>query len=208
MIKRKRLSSYGGIVCSEGRDDARRQWCRRPVADVAYGLWTLDVAGIQANATTDAMIQYLCKSQAEDGGWDFQSHRSTGCFITNDDDRYRRLWPAGLCEVSSESVKVQTAIERAARFADQHSLDGSHEELIGGLWLDHMLQQRQLEPQRNQRGSESRRKRRRKRRRKETAKETALESRSTEDVHRWLGDRAACRGFVESSAGGRWLVAD
>lgn len=41
----------------------------------AYGLWTMDLARAQRNETIDAMLEYLLKTQAEDGAWDFQSLR-------------------------------------------------------------------------------------------------------------------------------------
>ncbi len=108
---------------------------------VAYGLWTFDVGGVPANITTDAMVQYLLKSQAEDGAWDFQSHRPPAASS--------RLMTTAIAvyglrtygEIGSQAAEVKSAFTRATQFAEQHQLDGSHEELIGAMWLDHLLQQ-------------------------------------------------------------------
>ena len=42
---------------------------------VAYGLWTLELAGQKPDDTTEAMVAYLLQTQRKDGTWTFQTNR-------------------------------------------------------------------------------------------------------------------------------------
>ena len=109
----------------------------------AYGLWTLDVGNSPRTETIDAMVEYLLKTQAEDGAWEFQSHRppaASSRMMTTAIAVYG-LRAFGFEE--SQQPRTREAMGKAAAFADRHTLDGSSEELIGALWLDQMLSSEQ-----------------------------------------------------------------
>jgi N-acyl-D-amino-acid deacylase len=44
-------------------------------ATVGYGLWTLDIAEAKPDDTTEAMVEFLLKTQRDDGRWAPPSHR-------------------------------------------------------------------------------------------------------------------------------------
>jgi hypothetical protein len=44
-------------------------------ATVSYGLWTLDIAGVKPDDTTAAMVEFLLKTQRDDGRWAPPSNR-------------------------------------------------------------------------------------------------------------------------------------
>jgi N-acyl-D-amino-acid deacylase len=105
----------------------------------AYGLWTLDVGNSPRSDTIDAMVEYLLKTQAADGAWEFQSHRPPTASS--------RMMTAAIAVYGlrafgfddSQKSNTEDALKKAAGFAERHALDGSNEELIGALWLDKML---------------------------------------------------------------------
>jgi len=105
----------------------------------AYGLWTLDVGGAPHNETIDAMVEYLLKTQAEDGAWEFQSHRPPAASSRTMTTAIAVYGLRAFGFESSQKLRTEDALKKSAVFAERHLLDGSHEELIGGLWLDQML---------------------------------------------------------------------
>ena len=105
----------------------------------AYGLWTLDVGGAPRNETIDAMVEYLLKTQAEDGAWEFQSHRPPAASSRTMTTAIAVYGLRAFGFDKSKKSRTEDALKKSAAFSEQHVLDGSHEELIGGLWLDQML---------------------------------------------------------------------
>ncbi len=105
----------------------------------AYGLWTLDVGGAPRNETIEAMVEYLLKTQADDGAWEFQSHRPPAASSRAMTTAIAVYGLRAFGFDASQKMRTEDALKKSAAFAEQHSLDGSHEELIGALWLDQML---------------------------------------------------------------------
>ncbi len=106
---------------------------------VAYGLWTLDLAGTERNETIAAMVEYLMKSQAEDGGWDFQSLRPPAASS-------RAMTTAiavyGLRAYGPRTVdqeRLQAVYDRARDWSVKRDIPLDQEETIGQIWLDYML---------------------------------------------------------------------
>jgi N-acyl-D-amino-acid deacylase len=113
---------------------------------VGYALWTLDLAGQTACETTAAMVEYLLKTQAEDGAWNFHSLRPPAASS-------RAMTTAiavyGLRAFGPETVtaeRLDEALQRAADWItaassadDSAATLESHEDLIGRLWLANML---------------------------------------------------------------------
>ncbi|MDX1928923.1 MAG: prenyltransferase/squalene oxidase repeat-containing protein [Pirellulaceae bacterium] len=105
----------------------------------AYGLWTLDVGRAPRSETIDAMVEYLLKTQAEDGAWEFQSHRPPAAASRMMTTAIAVYGLRAFGFEQSQKPRTEEALRKAAAFAEKHPLDGSHEELIGALWLDQML---------------------------------------------------------------------
>ncbi|MFO0942695.1 MAG: hypothetical protein U0930_18310 [Pirellulales bacterium] len=108
---------------------------------VAYGLWTFDLAGEDSNATTQAMVENLLKTQDESGAWNFQSLRppaASSRLMTSAVAVYGlRSYGSG-----SEPEKLQTAFRRAYDFSLSQT-PGHHEDLIGQAWLESMILEEQ-----------------------------------------------------------------
>lgn len=116
---------------------------------VGYGLWTLKLAHHAADATTDAMVEYLLKTQEEDGHWNFHSLRppaSSSIAMTT------ALAVQGLQAYGTHAAgekRVESALERAARWfrSQAAATDGgpptiaavSHEDRIGFEWGQDLL---------------------------------------------------------------------
>jgi N-acyl-D-amino-acid deacylase len=107
---------------------------------VAYGLWTMDLAGTNNNATTDAMVEYLLKVQAKDGGWTFHSYRPPAASS--------RLMTSAVAVYGLRSYAHAGQFDQERlRGAYQHVLDWSREQPLregfedqfGQLWLEHMV---------------------------------------------------------------------
>jgi N-acyl-D-amino-acid deacylase len=105
----------------------------------AYGLWTLDVGHAPRSETIDAMVEYLLKTQAEDGAWEFQSHRPPAAASRMMTTAIAVYGLRAFGFEASQKPRTEDALKKAAALAEKHLLDGSHEELIGALWLDQML---------------------------------------------------------------------
>ncbi len=110
----------------------------------AYGLWTLDVGGAPRNETIDAMVEYLLKTQAADGAWEFQSHRPPAASSRSMTTAIAVYGLRAFGFTPEQQSRTAEALKKSSEFAEKHILDGSHEELIGALWLDHMLIREQV----------------------------------------------------------------
>lgn len=109
----------------------------------AYGLWTLDIGNAPRSDTIEAMVEYLLKTQAEDGAWEFQSHRPPAASSRSMTTAIAVYGLRAYGFDESQKTRTEEALKKSAVFAERHPLDGSHEELIGGIWLDHMLMREQ-----------------------------------------------------------------
>jgi N-acyl-D-amino-acid deacylase len=105
----------------------------------AYGLWTMDLGGAPSNETTQAMVEYLLKTQAADGGWEFQSHRPPAASSRAMTTAIAVYGLRAYGFDAGDESRFTQSLRKSAAFAEQHQLDGSHEELIGALWLEQML---------------------------------------------------------------------
>ncbi len=105
----------------------------------AYGLWTLDLGNAPRNETIDAMVEYMLKTQADDGAWEFQSHRPPAASSRAMTTAIAVYALRAYGFEASQKARTEVALKKSATFAERHSLNGSHEELIGMLWLDQML---------------------------------------------------------------------
>ncbi len=106
---------------------------------VAYGLWTMDLAGAERNETIDAMIDYLIKTQADDGAWDFQSVRPPAASSRS---MTTAIAVYGLRAYGPDYVgksRLQEVFEKANAWSRQANESESQEELNGLAWLDYML---------------------------------------------------------------------
>ena len=111
----------------------------------AYGLWTMDLARAQRNETIDAMLEYLLKTQAEDGAWDFQSLRPPAASSRTMATAIAVYGLRAYGMDSMDSVRITEAFSKARLWADLADPTQSHEELIGLVWLDYMLDQEGVE---------------------------------------------------------------
>jgi N-acyl-D-amino-acid deacylase len=106
---------------------------------VAYGLWAMDLAGAERNGTTDAMVEYLLKTQAKDGAWSFQSLRPPAASS-------RAMTSAiavyGLRAYGPEAIDPQRMLAAYKQVFDWSlSVEewAEHEELVGLVLLDDAL---------------------------------------------------------------------
>jgi N-acyl-D-amino-acid deacylase len=106
---------------------------------VAYGLWTMDLAGAPANDTTLAMVENLLKTQAEDGAWDFKSLRPPAASSRAMTSAVAVYGLRSYAHGAVEEQRIQAAYERVMDWSSKHLKSESHEDLIGQLWLEHML---------------------------------------------------------------------
>jgi N-acyl-D-amino-acid deacylase len=106
---------------------------------VAYGLWALDLSGAQESETTQAMVEYLLKTQADDGAWNFQSLRppaASSRAMTSAVAVYGlRSYAHGVVD----KERIQAVYQRALAWSQQLGEPASHEDLIGQVWLEYML---------------------------------------------------------------------
>lgn len=106
---------------------------------VAYGLWAMDLSGAAASETTQAMVEYLLKTQADDGAWNFHSLRppaASSRAMTSAVATY------GLRSYGPDAVneqRLRKAYQKSFQWSQQLGPPLSHEELIGQVWLEHML---------------------------------------------------------------------
>lgn len=108
---------------------------------VAYGLWTIDLAGTESNPTTQAMVENLLKTQDEHGAWNFQSLRPPAA-----SSRLMSTAVAvyGLRSYGAEidSKRLENAYRKAQQFSHGQTPE-HHEDLIGQIWLESMILEEQ-----------------------------------------------------------------
>jgi N-acyl-D-amino-acid deacylase len=107
---------------------------------VAYGLWTLDLAGAPRNETTDAMIDYLVKTQADDGAWNFQSVRPPAAASRSMTTAIAVYGLRAYGPDYLETNQLQEVFQEANAWSRQADESESQEDLNGLAWLDYMLQ--------------------------------------------------------------------
>jgi N-acyl-D-amino-acid deacylase len=104
---------------------------------VAYGLWALSLADWPADETTEAMVTYLLKTQAEDGRWIRQTERPPleESYLTA-----TVLAVRGIQRYSTAGQKAdaQTAIARAKSWLATAPIK-SHEDRVARLWGEHVF---------------------------------------------------------------------
>lgn len=105
-----------------------------------YGLWAMEIAREKPNETTHAMVQYLLKTQAEDGGWELDSVRppasSSRAMATA--VAYLGLIKYGL-NSPLDQTQVRTALKQAAKWCATVTTPSDHEDLVGMLWLSYLV---------------------------------------------------------------------
>ena len=107
---------------------------------VGYGLWTMEIARVKPNETTYAMVQYLLKTQSEDGGWELDSIRPPA-------SASRAMATAvaflGLAKYGIHSpvdqLQVRSAMKRATKWSSDVEKPVDHEDLVGLLWLRYLV---------------------------------------------------------------------
>lgn len=107
---------------------------------VGYGLWTMEIARVKPNETTNAMVHYLLKTQAEDGGWELDSIRPPA-------SSSRAMATAvaflGLAKYGIHSpvdqIQVGSAMKQAAKWSSNVEKPIDHENLVGLLWLRYLV---------------------------------------------------------------------
>ena len=103
---------------------------------VAYGLWALDLANVPQNATTEAMVEFLLKTQRQDGSWRRSSQRPP---LEDSDITCTVLSVHYMMKYASDAQlpKVESASERAAAWLLQQKPKSQEDwnSLLGGLGL-------------------------------------------------------------------------
>ena len=107
---------------------------------VGYGLWTMEIARVKPNETTHAMVQYLLKTQSEDGGWELDSIRppasSSRAMATA--VAYLGLVKYGI-HSPVDQEQVRSALKRAIKWSSKVKEPIDHEDLVGLLWLRYLV---------------------------------------------------------------------
>lgn len=106
---------------------------------VGYGLWTLDLLDAPRDETTDAMVDYLLKSQEPDGSWMYHSFRppaASSKWMTTAIAVYG-LFAYG--DRAKDQVRIDSAIGRVRQWHDDNRSPKTHEDLIGAIWLSYVL---------------------------------------------------------------------
>ena len=106
---------------------------------VAYGLWTMDLAGAKRNETIDAMVEYLLKTQSNDGAWDFQSLRPPAASSRAMTTAIAVYGLRAYGPDYAEPNRLRESLMKARDFANQADETTSQEESNGYVWLDYML---------------------------------------------------------------------
>lgn len=107
---------------------------------VAYGLWGLDIAGAKANETTDAMVDYLLKTQADDGAWEFQSHRPPAASSRTMTTAISVFGLRAYGKHMDQDPRVRTAFGRVLKYLVSIESPADQEDLVGAVWLAHLLE--------------------------------------------------------------------
>jgi N-acyl-D-amino-acid deacylase len=104
---------------------------------VAYGLWALRLAEHKPDETTEAMVEYLLKTQHDDGHWSKQTSRPP---LEESDVMCSVLTAYGLQHFAAESqrAKAKAAIDKARRWLAEAKLESQEDRaarLLGLGWL-------------------------------------------------------------------------
>lgn len=104
---------------------------------VAYGLWALRLAEHKADETTDAMVEFLLKTQHDDGRWSKQTSRPP---LEESNLTCTVLAADGLQHFAAESQRAEAdaAIDKAKRWLAEAKLESQEDRaarLLGLGWL-------------------------------------------------------------------------
>lgn len=106
---------------------------------VGYGMWALDLAGHPRDETTDAMVEYLLKTQEDDGHWNYHSFRPPAASSIA---MATALAVYGLeAYGTDEAVKprVEKALTKAAGWFLKNETQPHQEDRIGVAWGEFLL---------------------------------------------------------------------
>ncbi len=106
---------------------------------VGYGLWLFDMIGEPSNATIDAMVEYLLKTQSEDGGWNFQSTRPPAASSRAMTSAIALYGLRAYADSPDIQPRLESAIEKLRQWTRTFVEPDSHEDAIGQIWLAHQL---------------------------------------------------------------------
>ncbi len=106
---------------------------------VGYGLWVFDMIGEPTNATIDAMVEYLLKTQAEDGGWNFQSTRPPAASSRAMTSAIALYGLRAYADSAENQPRILSTIEKLRQWTRTFAEPDSHEDAIGQTWLAHQL---------------------------------------------------------------------
>lgn len=104
---------------------------------VAYGLWALRLAEHKPDETTEAMVEYLLKTQHDDGHWSKQTSRPP---LEESNVMCTVLAAYGLQHFAAESQRAEaaSAIDKAKRWLAEAKLESQEDRaarLLGLGWL-------------------------------------------------------------------------
>ena len=104
---------------------------------VAYGLWALSLADWPADETTEAMVTYLLKTQAEDGRWIRQTERPPleESYVTSTVLAVRGIKRYA---TTTQMADSKASIAKAREWLNSAPLK-SHEDRVTQLWGAHLF---------------------------------------------------------------------
>lgn len=105
---------------------------------VAYALWTMDLAGSPSNKTTSAMVESLLKTQGQDGAWSFQSTRPPAASSKLMTTAIAVYGLRSYGHDATDGDRLKLAMEKSLAWSLEQSA-ASHEDLVGQIWLEHMI---------------------------------------------------------------------
>lgn len=105
---------------------------------VAYALWTLDLAGSPTSATTSAMVESLLKTQGQDGAWNFQSTRPPAASSKLMTTAIAVYGLRSYGHDATDGDRLKIALEKSLAWSLEQ-FASSHEDLVGQIWLEHMI---------------------------------------------------------------------
>ncbi len=105
---------------------------------VAYALWTLDLAGSPSNKTTSAMVESLLKTQGQEGAWSFQSTRPPAASSKLMTTAIAVYGLRSYGHDATDGDRLKLAMEKSLAWSLEQPA-ASHEDLVGQIWLEHMI---------------------------------------------------------------------
>ncbi len=106
---------------------------------VGYGLWTLDMLDAPKDETTDAMAEYLLKSQEPDGSWMYHSFRPPAASSKWMTTALAVYGLKSYVEGSPTGERAIAAFENAGKWINNNASPKSQEDLCGAIWLRYLL---------------------------------------------------------------------